>query len=146
MVFCILLSHDNGYMGLYIVIEGLSILPSPRKLSLRQRGVGNAFDEVLRVVKGSGKFPCRIEAHPGLKLPAHTAGLPGKVLSFILCAFTPPIPISRDGARSGQPLACLIFVDRNLPSPGLAFISPSSTSILPLCMEKIGIPKHLLPS
>ena len=133
-------------MGLYIVIGGLSILVFPRKLPLRQRGVRNAFDEVLQAVRASGEFPCRIKAHPGVKFPARRAGLPGKVLSFILCPSTLPIPIGRDGARSGQSLACLIFVDRNLPSPGLAFISPSSTSILPLCIEKIGIPKHLLPS
>jgi len=31
-----------------------------------------------------------------------TPGLPGKALSFILCPFTPPIPLWRDGARSGQ--------------------------------------------
>ncbi len=133
-------------MGLYIVIGGLSILVPPRKLPLRQRGVRNAFDEVLQSVRASGEFPRRIEAHPEVKLPARRAGLPGKVLSFILCPFTLPIPIGLDGVRSGQSLACLIFVGRNLPSPGLAFISPSSTSILPLCIEKIGIPKHLLSS
>ena len=132
--------------GCLISLIPISFLGSPRKLPLRQRGVRNAFDEVLQAVKASGEFPCRIEAHPEVKLPAHRAGLPGKVLSFILCPFTPPIPIGRDGARSGQSLVCLIFVDRNLPSPALAFISPSSTSILPLCIEKIGIPKHLLPS
>jgi len=57
----------------------LSILVFPRKLPLLQRGVRNAFDEVLRVVRASGEFPCRIKAHPEVKLPAHRAGLPGKV-------------------------------------------------------------------
>jgi hypothetical protein len=37
-----------------------------------------------------------------VKLPAHRAGLPGKEVSFILCPLTPPIPLWRDGARSGQ--------------------------------------------
>ena len=37
-----------------------------------------------------------------VKLPAHMAGLPGKEMSFILCPLTPPIPLWRDGARSGQ--------------------------------------------
>jgi len=37
-----------------------------------------------------------------MKLPAHRAGLPGKEVSFILCPLTPPIPLWRDGARSGQ--------------------------------------------
>ena len=44
-------------------------------------------------------------------LPAHRAGFPGtsvassmraKEVSFILCPLTPPIPLWRDGARSGQ--------------------------------------------
>ena len=37
-----------------------------------------------------------------MKLPAHRVGLPGKEVSFILCSLTPPIPLWRDGARSGQ--------------------------------------------
>ena len=37
-----------------------------------------------------------------VKFPAHRAGLPGKEVSFILCPSTPPIPLWRDGARSGQ--------------------------------------------
>jgi len=37
-----------------------------------------------------------------VKLPAHMAGLPGEEVSFILCPLTPPIPLWRDGARSGQ--------------------------------------------
>ncbi len=37
-----------------------------------------------------------------MKLPAHLAGLPGNVISFILFPFTPPIPLGRDGAHSGQ--------------------------------------------
>jgi hypothetical protein len=37
-----------------------------------------------------------------VKLPARRAGLPGKEISFILCPLTPPIPLWRDGARSGQ--------------------------------------------
>lgn len=45
-----------------------------------------------------------------------------------------------------QSLIGVIFVDKNLPSPGFPFISPSSMRILPLCMEKVGIPRHLLPS
>ena len=47
-----------------------------------------------------------------MKLPVYRAGLPGKVLSFILCPpwsglidLTPPIPLWRDGARSGQSLS-----------------------------------------
>ncbi len=31
-----------------------------------------------------------------------TAGLPGNVISFILCALIPPIPLGRNGVRSGQ--------------------------------------------
>ncbi len=46
----------------------------------------------------------------------------------------------------GQLLTGVIFVGKNFPSPGFAFISPFSTRILPLCIEKTGIPKHLLPS
>ncbi len=45
----------------------------------------------------------------GVKLPAHGAGLPGKEVSFILCPpwsglidLIPPIPLWREGARSGQ--------------------------------------------
>jgi RNA polymerase sigma-70 factor, ECF subfamily len=37
-----------------------------------------------------------------LKPRAHRAGLPGKEISFILCPLTPPIPLWRDGVRSGQ--------------------------------------------
>ncbi len=37
-----------------------------------------------------------------VKLPAHRAGLPGNVITFLLCPFTPPIPLGRDGAHSGQ--------------------------------------------
>jgi hypothetical protein len=44
-----------------------------------------------------------------VKLPGHRPGLPGKVISFYIVplpacrqAGTPPIPIGRDGAPSGQ--------------------------------------------
>jgi hypothetical protein len=37
-----------------------------------------------------------------LNLAAHRAGLPGEEVSFILCPLTPPIPLWRDEARSGQ--------------------------------------------
>jgi len=44
-----------------------------------------------------------------VKLPAHRAGLPGKVISYHIVPFLPagrqgppPIPLWRDGARSGQ--------------------------------------------
>jgi hypothetical protein len=44
-----------------------------------------------------------------VKLPAHPVrtgqarrSYPGKEISFILCPLTPPIPLWRDGARSGQ--------------------------------------------
>ena len=49
-----------------------------------------------------------------VKLPAHSAGLPGKEISFVLCPLTPPIPPKRDGARSGHSISLHELDDHNL--------------------------------
>jgi len=38
-----------------------------------------------------------------MKLPGHRPGLPGKVLSFILCPLAPSILPRRDGAKGHVP-------------------------------------------
>jgi len=37
-----------------------------------------------------------------VKLPGHRPGLPGKVIFFHVVPLDPPIPLWRDGARSGH--------------------------------------------
>jgi hypothetical protein len=62
-----------------------------------------------------------IEApRPSRKDGTRTAGLPGKVISFILCPLTPPIPLGRDGARSGQSTCTMPGSGPAPPSVGTA--------------------------
>jgi hypothetical protein len=56
-----------------------------------------AFYETIKVQKS------KCEAlRPCLPAGRHRAGLPGKVISFYIVPLDPPIPLGRDGARSGQ--------------------------------------------
>ena len=49
---------------------------------------------------------------PPRKNGTGTAGLPGNVISFILCPFTPPIPLTagRDTCRSKRYFDTIIYV------------------------------------
>ena len=67
-------------------------------------------------------FLSSFSSGPCVKLPAHSAGLPGNDLLFKLCPLTPPIPLGRDGARSGQSATIMRHPARSLdgaprPSP-----------------------------
>jgi hypothetical protein len=73
-----------------------------------------------------------------MKLLAHRAGLPGNVISFILCPFTPPIPLGRDRALSGHPFGLrgiLILKTDPLLISLFTEISPWWSEIIFLAME-----------
>jgi hypothetical protein len=50
-----------------------------------------------------------------MKLPAHRALLPGEVLSFILCPFTPPIRRGLRGTFRPNPKDCKDMREGNRP-------------------------------
>jgi hypothetical protein len=59
---------------------------------------------------------------PEVKLPAHSAGLPGKEISFILYPLTPPIPLGRDGPLAShhfRNIPMLLRLSKNLNRPVL---------------------------